>query len=134
MRALLLPVGPDSYAIELGLVREVVTAPRLTALPTAPRSVVGLFNLRGDVVPLLDTGLLLGLAALGAPAYAVVVETPRGVAGLGASAEPEVRDLSEQAMPADLPGTTRSHDLGDRIATVLDLGELIAPLAAEGHA
>jgi purine-binding chemotaxis protein CheW len=134
MRALLLPVGRDSYAIDVGLVREVVTAPRLTSLPTAPRSVVGLFNLRGDVVPLLDTGMLLGLAAVGGAAYAVVVETPRGVAGLAVSAEPEVRDLPEAAMAADLAGTTRSHDLGDRIATLLDLAELIAPLTAQGRA
>ena len=131
MRALLVPVGPDTYAIDLRLVREVVTAPPLTPLPTAPRSVVGLFNLRGDVVPLLDTGVLLGLGALGAPEYAVGGETPRGVAGLCASDEPEVRDLPEEAMAADGPGTTLSHDLGDRIATVLDVGELTAPLAGE---
>jgi len=30
--------------------------PRVTQLPTAPAVVRGVFNLRGDIVPLLDTG------------------------------------------------------------------------------
>ena len=43
-------------------VREVVAAPTLTRLVTAPSIVLGLFNLRGEIVALLDTAALLGSA------------------------------------------------------------------------
>ena len=72
--ALLIPVGSDTYAVSLETVREVVVDPRVTQLPTAPAVVRGVFNLRGDIVPLLDTGLLLGLRPVMEEPYAVLVE------------------------------------------------------------
>jgi len=59
--AVLLPVGADLYAVPMGWVREVVAVPPPTRLVTAPPLVLGLFNLRGQIVPLLDTAALLGL-------------------------------------------------------------------------
>jgi len=47
-QALLLPVGDDLYALPMAWVREVVAAPQLTRLVTAPSVVLGLFNLRGQ--------------------------------------------------------------------------------------
>ena len=46
MRALLLPVGADRYALDLTRIYEVVRAPALTALPGAPPGVLGVMNLR----------------------------------------------------------------------------------------
>ena len=60
MQALLLPVGDDLYALPMDWVREVVAAPTVTRLVTAPSVVLGLFNLRGQIVALLDTAALLG--------------------------------------------------------------------------
>ncbi len=51
--ALLIPVGSDTYALPLEAVREVVVDPRVTELPTSPAVVRGVFNVRGDIVPLL---------------------------------------------------------------------------------
>lgn len=131
MRALLLPAGADVYAVDLALVREVIRLPRVTRLPAAPAVVVGLFNLRGEVVALLDTAALLGLGRLAEPAFTVVVETARGAAGLTATGEPTVLDLPDEALASELPGTESSRDLGDRVVTVLDVTALIGPLAAE---
>lgn len=125
MRALLVPVGDDWYAFALDHVREVVTAPAVTRLPTAPPEVAGVFNLRGEVVPLLDTARLLGVGSGGESTHAVVLDTAAGPAGVSAGGEPEVAMLPDEALPAELPAAVRSHDLGDRIVTLLDVERLI---------
>src|SRR5690349_8557475 len=89
MAALLLPVGVNLYALGMRFVREVVRAPQVTRIPLAPAMVHGLFNLRGEIVPLLDTAGVTGLGRLPDWSYAAVVETAHGPAGLAASALPE---------------------------------------------
>ena len=61
MQAVLLPVGADIYALPVDWVRQVVAAPRVTRLVTASSVALGLFNLRGEIVPLLDVAALLGV-------------------------------------------------------------------------
>ncbi len=128
MQALLIPVGEDWYALELRGVREVLRAPEPTPLPGAPPSVHGLFNLRGTIVPLLDTALLLGLEP--SPAlYAAVAETGHGPAALTAGAMPQTAKLEDLAGPAELPGAVaRFATDGGGVATLLDVEELMEGL------
>lgn len=49
------------YALPLAQVTEMDKAPRVTAIPHSPDFVLGVTNLRGDIVALLDLRLLLGL-------------------------------------------------------------------------
>src|SRR4051812_50129992 len=88
MQALLLPVGEDLYALELTTVREVVPDPELTPLPGAPPALLGVFNLRGEVVPAFDVARLLGLPPAPAADQVTVAETPAGPAGLGSHGRP----------------------------------------------
>ena len=53
-------IGSARYAIELRWVREVVTLGFVTEVPTAPPAIGGLCNLHGTILPVLDTGALLG--------------------------------------------------------------------------
>ena len=49
-------LGSMKYAIELPKIREILTYPELiTTLPNTSEWVKGLINLRGEVVPILDT-------------------------------------------------------------------------------
>jgi chemotaxis-related protein WspB len=60
---LLIRLGNDRYAIDAGLVVEVLPLVRLKALPGAPAGAAGIMSYRGDAVPVID----LGIIALGAP-------------------------------------------------------------------
>ncbi|MET0402032.1 MAG: chemotaxis protein CheW [Cystobacter sp.] len=51
---LLFTLESQRYALPLEDVRELVRAVRLTPLPRAPSIVEGLFNLRGELIPVLD--------------------------------------------------------------------------------
>jgi chemotaxis signal transduction protein len=126
--ALLIPVGRDTYAVSLQEVREVVVDPHVTHLPTAPPVVRGIFNLRGDIVPLLDTGLLLGLRPVMEEPYAVLVETAHGVAGLVATDMPMTVRLTESVGHSDMEGTSETYLIDDeRLAVALDVAVLLSP-------
>jgi chemotaxis signal transduction protein len=127
MRALIMPVGADWYAVEMQRVREVVTSPMLASVPTAPATLLGVFNLRGEIVPLFDTAALLGLGRIPAPSHATVVETALGPAGLVVSAIPESVELGEPIGTTETPGTVASYAVGSRLATLLDVDILLGP-------
>src|SRR5258708_35229222 len=102
MRVLCLHAGEELLAGPMEVAREVVAAPELTALPTTGARVAGVFNLRGETVPVCDTAMLLGLGALPSLAYPAVVETGRGPPGPAATAP------GESAGPGEPTGATRA--------------------------
>jgi purine-binding chemotaxis protein CheW len=133
MRVLLLPVGLDLYAVPMESVREVVAAPRLCSVPTGPPALLGLFNLRGEIVPLLDTASLIGLGRLDEWPFAAVVRTPLGPAGLGASGWPESVHLDEPMGPSESHGTTGIYAVGRRLAVLIDVNGLVSPARIGGQ-
>ena len=133
LRALLVPVGLDLYAVPMDAVREVVRAPRLTRLPTAPGLVLGLFNLRGEIIPLLDTPALMGLSRIPAWSFVAVVRSRIGSAGLAATALPEPAALAEAVGASESPGTAGTYAVGQRLAVLLDIEALLGGANLRGH-
>ena len=132
-RALLIPVGPDLYAVPVEAVREVVTATRLCRLPTGPAALLGLFNLRGEIVPMFDTAALLGVGRLSDWPFVVVLRTTHGPAGLGANGLPESALLDEPMAPSESKGTEGIFAVGRRLAALIDVEALITPETVGGH-
>jgi chemotaxis-related protein WspB len=58
MLFLLFQLGRDRYALEASRVVEVVPLVALNQLPQAPKGVAGIFNYRGQPVPVVDLGAL----------------------------------------------------------------------------
>jgi purine-binding chemotaxis protein CheW len=56
-------LGNEKFAIPVDHVQEVVEFAQVTKVPNAPSYMLGIINLRGRVLPLLDTKLKLGLPA-----------------------------------------------------------------------
>jgi len=56
-------LGEERFAIPVDHVQEVVEFGQVTKVPNAPAYMLGIINLRGRVLPLLDTKLKLGLTA-----------------------------------------------------------------------
>jgi purine-binding chemotaxis protein CheW len=57
---LIFRLGNSSYGIDAGKVLEVLREPRLTRVPNAPASLLGIANLRGDAMPVIALDILLG--------------------------------------------------------------------------
>ena len=126
-QALVLAVGDDRYALPMAQVREVVEPRGLTRLPEAPAPVLGLLNVRGRVIPVLDLGALLGLGPIGAIEGVAVVGSARGNAGLASDTLPYREILGEDVGESTLEPGTRRRRAGSGVATLLDLDALLAP-------
>ena len=131
---MVVPIGQDHYAIAADTVREVVSDPRATRLPTAPAVFLGAFNLRGEVVPMFDSAMLLGVGRLTNPSLAVVVNTKSGPAGLAVSGLPRVLNLGEELAPSELRGTLGSYDADGDVAVLLDVEMLLLQHTSLGGA
>jgi purine-binding chemotaxis protein CheW len=126
-------VGLDLYAVPMDAVREVVRAPVLTKLPTAPALILGLFNLRGEIVPLLDTPALMGLGRLPDWSFVAVVRSSVGPAGLAATALPETVALGEPVGASESRATAGTYAAGQGLAVLLKVEELLGASLGGRH-
>lgn len=94
-QALVATLPSGRVAIALARARRVVARPALTPLPDAPASMLGLANLRGEVVPVLDAGLLLSDEPLGLAGFVIVVDTAKGPAGLAVPSLPRSMEVDD---------------------------------------
>ena len=106
-RWLRLRCGDQTYALELLKVQEVVLPVPLLPLRGASRAMLGIMNLRGQVVPVQDLGLRLGAGAVASDAQTrvVVLEENGETMGLRVSAVEDVTSLSDQHI--EPPDNTR---------------------------
>ena len=63
VRACVFALAGEPFAIDVAQVREVAIFEDWTTVPLAPPHLVGVANLRGDVLPIADPRVVLGLAA-----------------------------------------------------------------------
>lgn len=126
MRALILPIGDELYALPIDAVRLVIEHPAFTRLPTSPARVLGLLNVQGSLVPMLDTAALLDNGTIVAPPYAAVIELHGARGALAATGMPLTGELGEPIGKADVPGGLGTYAFGDRLAVLLDVAALLS--------
>ena len=56
-------IGDEEYAIPILSIQEIIKPFSWTRVPQVPKYVMGVFNLRGAVIPLIDLRLKFGLSA-----------------------------------------------------------------------
>jgi purine-binding chemotaxis protein CheW len=56
-------LGEDLFGVEVTRAREILSATTVTKVPQTPEYLLGVINLRGQVVPVVDMRLKLGLSA-----------------------------------------------------------------------
>jgi purine-binding chemotaxis protein CheW len=54
----------ESYAVDINMVQEILRTCPITEVPNTPESVEGVMNLRGNVVPVLNTSRMFGLGEM----------------------------------------------------------------------
>ena len=56
-------VGEEEFAVPILNIQEIIKPIEYTRVPATPNYVLGVFNLRGSVIPLIDLRLKFGLKA-----------------------------------------------------------------------
>lgn len=108
-----------NLALPVTSVREVAPASIPTAVFHAPSFLLGLMNLRGEPVPVLDPGLLFGWSAQGCEApYVVILEWNGLVAGLSASPPVDIVEIPEEGGRVVPPDGDTAMEAIDRMADV----------------
>lgn len=141
-RVCLVTLAGDHFAVEVRHAREVVDFDRYTTVPLAPSHLLGVVNLRGGLIPLVDIRPFLGLEP--APATretrALVVECDGVQAALLIDVVVGLESLEglEQAEGGGESGAeTFSAGRFERqggAVTLLDVRGILAALAGPAHA
>lgn len=117
-------LGYEEYALEIGQVREVLKAPPITEVPQAPKSILGVIMVRGEVIAVFDPKLLLGLPRggnWGKEARVIVCDAGQGPHALIVDAVSQVARLPSSAIEARPTGLSGSG------------GDYISGIGREGH-
>ncbi len=134
IRAAIISMGGEFFTIDLHNVREVFVVESITPVPGMPSGFVGVTNLRGTVIPLLDLRAMLALSTEATLRYAVVVKHGNWQAGVLVDMVPEIRTLSKDQF---LPAPTRTGEgafpfvstvvkLEDRLRGVLETSAVLS--------
>ena len=123
----------ERYAIESAHVREVVPLENLTALPCTPAFVLGIVNLRGEIVSVIDLRRFFDLALTGLPDLnkVIVLESASMVFGILADVVHGVRRMALDDIQPSLPTLTGIREkylkgITAQRTVVLDAAKLLA--------
>lgn len=133
-------LAQELFAVDIHAVREIIEYGHLTSVPMMPPSILGVINLRGAVVPVIDLGLRFGGSAtvIGPRTCIVILEiaTEDGlrVIGMVVDAVSEVLELgADQIEPAPSFGNRIRADfirgmgkLNERLVVLLDVGRVLS--------
>ena len=154
-------VASETYALPLSCVREIMRVPSVTAVPRAPREVLGIISVRGQVTTLIDLRQKLNVEAAPVNSRTRILLVDQGdeILGLLCDRVKQVHRLSEtevelaSVLGADAssyvmgigrpgqrkaeaqPGGGKQHAAaGSNVADILILLDPIALLKRGGHA
>lgn len=119
----------EEYGLPIGSVQSIIRYQEPTPVPHAPQGVEGVFNLRGQILPLIDLGRRLrGESLTVTPASRIiVVEAGMGPVGLAVDLVHEVASLAgSDIRPA--PEGALSGDMAEAFEGVATFGERLVIL------
>jgi purine-binding chemotaxis protein CheW len=128
--------GRERFCLPVLDVEEVLEWPLVTKVPLAPGYMLGIFNLRGAIVPLIDIALTEGRRTGLLPKHVVVAsfrgdghhdDLRLGIAAdevVGTYVVNEAEDLLQEA-PENVPHCVGMLRHEDRLALVIDLRRLL---------
>ena len=122
-------VGGEAYAVPVENVREVAELGELTPVPGAGRAVLGVRNLRGEVLPVFDLATVFGAESEGGRERLVVAEGAGRRAGLAIDAVTDVGPLPEAVQEAESDLLTGTALADGELVGIIDVEAVFAALA-----
>ena len=127
--------GRERFCLSVLTIEEVVDWPPITRVPLGPSFLMGVFNLRGSIVPLVDIAFTEGRRSGLLPRHVVVAalfdDAHSSCLRFGIAADEVIGtytasdDSILDQMPSEVPHCRGMLRHGDRLALVLDLGRMI---------
>ncbi|MFM1871072.1 MAG: hypothetical protein RL398_494 [Planctomycetota bacterium] len=128
-------LGEEEYGVNIMSVQEIILVGCITQVPEVPEHVLGVINLRGNVIPILSLRRRFGMAeqATNDETRIVVMNLQGRTVGAVVDAVSEVLRLSHEEIsptPPTLVGAGKDYVLGlarrkDRLLILLDMARLL---------
>lgn len=104
IRICLFALGGDTYALPVEMVTEIIIPQKISPVPTAPAFVLGVINLRGSIVPIIDVRQPLLLPRQSRPPQIIIIQHGHYVFGILVDLVSEIVSVPESrflAVPPD---------------------------------
>lgn len=124
-------VGLESYALPVEHVLEVADLGHLSPVPGASSSVLGVRNLRGQVLPVFDLARVFGVEREGTPHKLVVAEDGARRAGFAIDEVTDVGELPDPSGEGESTFLRGAALVGDSLVGVIDVPRLFDAVAEE---
>lgn len=128
-------IGKEEYGIEILKVQEILKLPSVTALPKSAVYILGVMDLRGKVIPIVDLGVRFGIAEKDAKnKRAIVVDIKGKRIGLAIDQVSHVVKLEQKNIeppPAIVKGISGRFIVGigkvdSRFVIILDIDQIFS--------
>lgn len=113
VRVCLFRIGEDSYAIPVGMLTEIIIPQKLFPVPTTPQHVLGVINLRGNIVPIVDIRPVLSLPRQSDPGQIAILKHGSITLGIVVDDVSEVVAVPESSLMA-IPAENALQSSGGR--------------------
>lgn len=115
IQILVFRLGSQLWGVNILDVNEVVKIKLFTLVPRAPKYILGVFNLRGQIIPLLDISVILNINSYRSYKEAVIVEYDNEMIGIAVEKVIGVYRIEESKIrPAP-------SEIGDHTSGIVDL-------------
>ncbi len=114
-------VGSESYALPVAQVLEVADLGRLAPVPGAPPAVLGVRNLRGQVLPVFDLASVLGTEHGATADKLIIAEEAGRRAGLAIDQVTDVGALGGPVQESDSPFLSGSTLVEGELVGIIDI-------------
>ncbi len=133
-------LGEEEYGIDIGFVHDIHRMVKITAIPQAPKYFLGVINLRGKIVPVVDFRLLFELKEYSDNSHEkriVVIESDGNTVGFIVDSVREVLRIPQSSIkePPEIIKTQVDKrylegvaQLDERLIIVLNIGVIFSNL------
>ena len=130
-------LGEEKYGLEILAVRELISYPEgLTQIPGMPDFIVGMFNLRGLVIPVMDLRIKFGMASEKLHEYSVIIIVQVEEKNIGLIVdsvadvifvkEEDIQETTEMAVQVDTKFIKGVAKTKDEMVILMDIDHLLS--------
>jgi purine-binding chemotaxis protein CheW len=130
MQVVIFKVNDEQFAVETSKVQGINEMMKITPVPKAPQHIMGLINLRGNIISLLDINLMLETGKIEQnPNNIIILKLDEESVGIAVCEVNEVLNIQESIVEK-IEDNKNSYIKGiinfqDRIVTLIDVERLI---------
>jgi len=133
-RFVVFTISGEELGIEINRIVEILKPQKVTSFPGVPSYVIGVFNLRGSVIPLIDMRMRLNVRAKPDKEKILIVKLHEGRVGLLVDSVKEILSIDDELIsppPPIFKGLKTEHIKGigrvnDRLIIIFNLDNLIS--------